>query len=137
MDFGFSQEQELLRQTARSSSRRSAPPGSSGARWTSPPALTDAFWRPSSPSRAGSAYLSRGSTAAPGLGFVDLTVLLEEMGRAVMPGPFFSTVLLGGLAILEAGSGGAEEGVAHEDRRRRGQATLALPSRARAGTPPA
>jgi alkylation response protein AidB-like acyl-CoA dehydrogenase len=29
---------------------------------------------------------------------------MEEMGRAVMPGPFFSTVLLGGLTILEAGS---------------------------------
>ena len=39
-----------------------------------------------------------------GLGLVDLTVVLEEMGRAVMPGPFFSTVLLGGLAIREAGS---------------------------------
>jgi alkylation response protein AidB-like acyl-CoA dehydrogenase len=38
------------------------------------------------------------------LGFVDLTVLMEEMGRVVMPGPFFSTVLLGGLAIREAGS---------------------------------
>jgi len=31
-------------------------------------------------------------------------VLMEEMGRVVMPGPFFSTVLLGGLAILEAGT---------------------------------
>jgi alkylation response protein AidB-like acyl-CoA dehydrogenase len=39
-----------------------------------------------------------------GLGIVDLTVLMEEMGRAVMPGPFFSTVLLGGLTIKEAGS---------------------------------
>src|SRR3989442_13060378 len=39
-----------------------------------------------------------------GLGFVDLTVLMEEMGRAVMPGPFFSTVLLGGRTILEAGA---------------------------------
>src|SRR5204862_533683 len=39
-----------------------------------------------------------------GLGFVVLTVLMEEMGRCVMPGPFFSTVLLGGLTILEAGS---------------------------------
>jgi len=29
---------------------------------------------------------------------------MEEMGGAVMPGPFFSTVLLGGAAILEAGS---------------------------------
>src|SRR5205823_3223780 len=39
-----------------------------------------------------------------GLGLVDLVVLMEEMGRTVVPGPYFSTVLLGGLAILEAGS---------------------------------
>src|SRR5262245_40934640 len=39
-----------------------------------------------------------------GLGFVDLVVLMEEMGRTVVPGPYLSTVLLGGLAILEAGS---------------------------------
>lgn len=36
-------------------------------------------------------------------GFLDLAILLEEMGRALLPGPFFSTVLCG-LAILEAGS---------------------------------
>src|SRR5260370_37438082 len=29
---------------------------------------------------------------------------MEEMGRAVMPGPFLSTVLLGGAAIGEAGT---------------------------------
>jgi alkylation response protein AidB-like acyl-CoA dehydrogenase len=34
--------------------------------------------------------------------FLDLTVLLSEMGYYCMPGPFFSTVVLGGLAILEA-----------------------------------
>jgi alkylation response protein AidB-like acyl-CoA dehydrogenase len=36
--------------------------------------------------------------------FLDLVVLLEEMGRALLPGPFFSTVVLGGLPILEIGS---------------------------------
>ncbi len=36
--------------------------------------------------------------------FMDLLVLLEEMGRALLPGPFFSTVVLGGLPILEIGS---------------------------------
>ena len=35
--------------------------------------------------------------------FLDLTVLLEEMGRACLPGPFFSTVVLGGLTILDSG----------------------------------
>jgi len=36
--------------------------------------------------------------------FLDLAVLLEEMGRACLPGPFFSTVVLGGLTILDVGS---------------------------------
>jgi len=36
--------------------------------------------------------------------FLDLVVLLEEMGRACFPGPFFPTVILGASAILEAGS---------------------------------
>ena len=36
--------------------------------------------------------------------FLDLVILLEEMGRALVPVPFFATVVLGGLYILEAGS---------------------------------
>ena len=39
-----------------------------------------------------------------GMNFLDLAVLLEEMGRACLPGPFFSTVVLGGLPILDLGS---------------------------------
>ncbi len=39
-----------------------------------------------------------------GMTFLDLSVLLEEMGRACLPGPFFSTVVLGGLPILDVGS---------------------------------
>jgi alkylation response protein AidB-like acyl-CoA dehydrogenase len=38
------------------------------------------------------------------MSFLDLAVLLEEMGRACLPGPFFSTVVLGGLSILDIGS---------------------------------
>ena len=39
-----------------------------------------------------------------GLNYLDLTLLLEEMGRVLFPGTFFSSVLLGGLTILTAGS---------------------------------
>jgi alkylation response protein AidB-like acyl-CoA dehydrogenase len=39
-----------------------------------------------------------------GMSFLDLAVLLEEMGRACLPGPFFSTVVLGGLSISDLGS---------------------------------
>jgi len=38
------------------------------------------------------------------MSFIDLAVLLEEMGRACLPGPYFSTVILGGLTILDAGT---------------------------------
>ena len=36
--------------------------------------------------------------------FVDLVVLMEEMGRSILPGPFFSTVALCALPLLEYGS---------------------------------
>ncbi|MFC2011594.1 acyl-CoA dehydrogenase family protein [Chloroflexota bacterium] len=39
-----------------------------------------------------------------GMTFLDLAVLMEETGRACLPGPYFSTVVLGGLPILNHGS---------------------------------
>jgi alkylation response protein AidB-like acyl-CoA dehydrogenase len=39
-----------------------------------------------------------------GLTFFDLTVLLEETGAAMLPGPLFATVVLGGMTLTEAGS---------------------------------
>jgi len=39
-----------------------------------------------------------------GLDFVDLSILLEEMGRALLPGPYFSTVVMAGLCLQETGS---------------------------------
>jgi len=41
--------------------------------------------------------------------FLDLAVLMEEMGRACLPGPFMASVVLSGLTILEAGSDAQKE----------------------------
>jgi alkylation response protein AidB-like acyl-CoA dehydrogenase len=38
------------------------------------------------------------------MSFLDLAVLLEEMGRACLPGPFFSQVVLAGLPVLDIAS---------------------------------
>ncbi len=43
------------------------------------------------------------------MAFLDLIVLLEEMGRACVTGPFFSTAVLGTLPILAAGSSELKE----------------------------
>jgi len=39
-----------------------------------------------------------------GASFLDLTVLLEQMGRACLPGPFFASSVLSGMAIMELGT---------------------------------
>lgn len=39
-----------------------------------------------------------------GVNFMDLSILLSEFGYYCVPGPFFSTVILGGLPILALGS---------------------------------
>ena len=103
MDFGFSPEQEMLRATARKFLENECTSAFVRARMEEPAGVTDEFWaKLAEQGWLGLVYPEE--HGGSGLGFVDLTVLMEEMGRVVMPGPFFSTVLLGGLAIREAGS---------------------------------
>jgi len=103
MDFGFSPEQEMLRATARKFLENECASTFVRARMEEPAGVTDEFWmKLAEQGWLGLVYPEE--YGGSGLGFVDLTVLMEEMGRAVMPGPFFSTVLLGGRTILEAGS---------------------------------
>jgi alkylation response protein AidB-like acyl-CoA dehydrogenase len=103
MDFGFSPEQEMLRATARKFLENECTSAFVRERMAEPAGVTDGFWtKLAEQGWLGLVYPEE--YGGSGLGFVDLTVLMEEMGRVVMPGPFFSTVLLGGLAILEAGS---------------------------------
>src|ERR671924_1772759 len=102
MDFGFNADQELLRATARKFFENECTSEFVRARMAEGPGFTEEFWtKLAEQGWLGLVYPEQYGGA--GLGFVDLTVLMEEMGRAVMPGPFFST-LLGGLVILEAGS---------------------------------
>ncbi len=103
MNFGFSEEQELLRATARKFFENECASSFVRQRMDEPAGVTDEFWaKLAEQGWLGLVYPE--AYGGTGLGFVDLTVLMEEMGRAVVPGPYFSTVLLGGLTILEAGS---------------------------------
>src|SRR5262245_62779547 len=103
MDFGFNDEQELLRSTARKFLENECASEFVRKRMAEPAGVTSEFWAKVA-EQGWLGLVFPEAYGGSGLGFVDLTVLMEEMGRAVMPGPFVSTVLLGGLAILEAGS---------------------------------
>ena len=108
MDFGFSQEQEMLRATARKFFENECTSTFVRQRMEEPAGVTDDFWaKLAEQGWLGLVYPEEYGGA--GLGFVDLVVLMEEMGRVVMPGPFLATTILGGLAILEAGSAPQKE----------------------------
>src|SRR5579875_1414947 len=91
MDFGFSEEQELLRKTARDFLGKECPMTYVRRMMDDDRGVTDAYWE------------KLAALGWAGLTYVDLVVVLEEMGRVVMPGPFFSTVV-GSVAVLEGGS---------------------------------
>jgi alkylation response protein AidB-like acyl-CoA dehydrogenase len=103
MNFGFNDEQEPLRSTDRKFFENECPSETVRRLMDTPEGMSPELWS----KLAEQGWLGLVFPEAydgMGLGIVDLTVLMEEMGRAVVPGPYFSTVLLGGLAILEAGS---------------------------------
>ena len=103
MDIGFSEEQELLRETARKFLDAECDSRFVRARMAEPAAVTDEFWQKLAEQGWLGIVYSEADDGS-GLGLVDLVVLMEEMGRRVMPGPFLSTVVLGGAAIAEAGT---------------------------------
>ena len=103
MNFGFNEEQELLRNTARKFFENECPSDTVRRLMETPEGINPELWKKlAEQGWLGLIYPEQYDGMA--LGLVDLVVLMEEMGRAVAPGPYFSTVLLGGLAVLEAGS---------------------------------
>jgi alkylation response protein AidB-like acyl-CoA dehydrogenase len=102
MDIGFTDEQELLRETARKFLDAECDTKFVRERMATAEAVTAAFWAKLA-EQGWLGILYPEEAGGSGLGLVDLVVLMEEMGRRVMPGPYFSTVLLGGAAIAEAG----------------------------------
>src|SRR5262245_21916571 len=103
MDFGFSEEQEMLRSSARDFLANEAPMTFVRAMMEDEVGFTGELWKKMAELGWLGLVLPE-QYGGSGLDFVDLVVVLEEMGRAVLPGPFFSTVALGGVAILEGGS---------------------------------
>src|SRR6266566_6760598 len=98
MDIWFSEEQELLRDTARRFLESECDTQFVRRRMAEPAAATDEFWHKlAEQGWLGIVYPEE--EGGSGLGLVDLVLLMEEMGRAVMPGPYLATVLLGGAGV--------------------------------------
>ena len=108
MDIGFTEEQELLRDAARKFLDSECDTKFVRRMMATDEAVTGEFWQLlAEQGWLGITYSEE--DGGSGLGLLDLVVLMEEVGRAVMPGPFPATVLLGGAAIAAAGSPSTRE----------------------------
>jgi len=103
MDFGLTDEQEMLRSSARTFLQKECPKKLARQLDESDTGYSPELWRKMSD--LGWMGLPFPSKYDGGDGsFLDLVVLLDAMGYNVVPGPFFSTVVLGGLTVLAAGN---------------------------------
>ena len=103
MDLGLSEIQQMLKNSAREFLAQECPLTLVREMEAEERGYTDELWRQlAGLGWTGVAFPEQyGGTGGD---FLDLAVLLEETGRALLPGPFFATVVLGGLTILDAGT---------------------------------
>jgi alkylation response protein AidB-like acyl-CoA dehydrogenase len=100
MNFGFTEEQEMIRSQAAEFFKQEYPIALARELLNDEHGFNDVLWKKMSALGWCSLVFPEEYRGA-GLTFVELTVLLEQMGRALVPGSFFSTVVLGGLIIQE------------------------------------
>jgi alkylation response protein AidB-like acyl-CoA dehydrogenase len=125
MDFSLSEEQEMLRKMARDFLVNECPKslvremeqdekGYSPELWKK---MADLGWM---------GLVFPAEYGGEGMAFLDLAVLIEEIGRALVPGPYMSTVVYCGLPILDAGTDEQKKALLPKIARGELIATLAL-----------
>jgi len=92
LDFGFSEEQEMLRQSARGFLEKECPSTLVRRLMAEPRGFDPSLWK----KMAELGWLGLVIPAefgGSGLTYIDLVVVMEEMGRALLPSPFIPTLL--------------------------------------------
>jgi alkylation response protein AidB-like acyl-CoA dehydrogenase len=92
MDFSFSSDQQLLKNSARAFLDEHCKPATVRLLWDDPRGESESMWKEMA--QLGWLGLSLPEAyGGSGLGMVETAILLEELGRAAYPGPYFPTVL--------------------------------------------
>src|SRR6266704_7144484 len=92
MNFSFSSDQQLLKNSARAFLDEHMKPATVRLLWDDPRGESEALWQ----EMAELGWLGLSLPEAhggSGLGMVETAILLDEMGRAAYPGPYLPTVL--------------------------------------------
>jgi alkylation response protein AidB-like acyl-CoA dehydrogenase len=103
MDFDFSPEQYLLRDTVRDLLRRECTPEAVRAAWTSETGRSPQRWRKLAQLGVVGLTVAEEHGGA-GMDEVDLVLILEEAGRSLLPEPLLETTAVGAPLLARCGS---------------------------------
>jgi alkylation response protein AidB-like acyl-CoA dehydrogenase len=103
MDLGLSEEQEMLRSFARDFLEKECPEQHVRAMEEDPRGYSPELWQKMA-EQGWQGLIVPEAYGGIGMGFMDLIVLVEEFGRALVPGPFLPNVVGGAIALIDAGS---------------------------------
>ena len=104
MEFSFSEDQDELRRAARRFLEVESSEERVRAAMETEQGYDSGVWERLSEELAWTALTIPEAYGGLGMSYLDLHPLMEEMGRALLCSPFFSTICLGANAILLAGS---------------------------------
>jgi alkylation response protein AidB-like acyl-CoA dehydrogenase len=103
VDFGFNDEQEMLRRSVADFCEKECGAEFLFEMWEDDKGYSSDMWRKMA-DLGWLGLLFDEKYGGMGLGFVDLCVILEEMGKALLPAPYISTLVLFGQCILHSGN---------------------------------
>lgn len=103
MDLGLSEEQELLKNAARDFLEKECPESLVREMEEDEKGYSPDLWKKMA-EQGWQGLLIPDNFGGAGFRYIDLVILIEEFGRALVPGPFISTVVGGTLPLLEGGT---------------------------------
>ena len=108
MNFGFSEEQEELRSAVRRFLEDKSPTSEVRRLMETDAGYEPAVWSQMAKQLGLQALIIPEEYGGAGFGYVELVVVLEEMGRSLLCAPYFSTVALAANALLASGDEAAK-----------------------------
>src|SRR4249919_1901534 len=109
MNFAFSEEQEELRKTVRSFLESKSPESEVRRLMDTEDGYDPAVWSQMGEQMGLQGLAIPEEFGGSGYSFVELGVVLEEMGRALLCAPYFSTVVLAANTLLQSGDDAAKK----------------------------
>ena len=111
MNFAFSEEQDQLREFVRSFLEDKSSEEAVREQMATEQGYDEAVWGQMAEQLGLQSLIIPEEYGGQGFGYVELIVVMEEMGRSLLPAPFFSTVVLAANTLIHSGDDDAKAAI--------------------------